>query len=401
MTSALLASIHRVHEGVPHRVKDEEKALLFREICADRTTRKGLARRLGIRPSGVGAAVQELIDHGLVAETQPIKKEKSGRPRAILSPRPGRFVAISLYVDSRAVKGVLVDLGEEVIAEEMRVIPPGAGNRELAAAIRALLDSLPSRVPAGSELVGAGLSLVGTVNAHSRTWVGVARWPKLRNLDVSAIESRLGFPLILQRTNDVELAYALDAGRDSRTITAVLLHWGFGIGSAVSFRGTLLTSSLGRFGEIGHARLDAGSRAPCLCGALGCLETRAALWALLPALRKRLGSLPENEKELASILGESRIMDLREVTLALDAVGQALHVLYLVFYPDSILLSGPLMENPSIFCRVEESFLRSLPSYARGAVKLSVIPGGMPGCRRGGAHPLFRNALARTLRRNS
>jgi predicted NBD/HSP70 family sugar kinase len=298
-------------------------------------------------------------------------------------------------------KGVLVDLREEVLAEEMRVLPHGAGNRALAAAIRALLASLPSKVPDGSELVGAGLSLVGTVDARSRTWVGVARWPKLRNLDVSALESPLEFPLILQRTNDVELAYALEAGREPRTTTAVLLHWGFGIGSAVSFRGTLLTSSLGRFGEIGHTRLDAGSRAPCLCGARGCLETRAALWALLPALQKRLGSLPEDEKELASILGESRIMDLREVTLALDAIRQALLVLYKIFYPDSILLSGPLMENPDIFRRVEESFLRSLPLYARGAVKLSVIPGGMPGCRRGGAHPLFRNALARTLRRSS
>jgi predicted NBD/HSP70 family sugar kinase len=402
VSSPLLSSIDRVHEGSPHRVKDEEKAMLYREICVGRSpTRQGLARRLDIRPSSVSEAVQELLDDGLVVETVSRPKGRSGRPKAILAPRADRFVAISVYVDSREMKAVLTTLAEEVLAEEVRPIPAAAGNRELSAAIVELLKSLPKRVPEGGELVGAGISLVGTVNAQTRTWTTAARWPKLRDLDLAAVEARVRFPLIIRRTNEAELEYFLDCARAARGSSTLLLHWGFGIGSAMAYRGMPLTSSLGRFGEIGHARLGSDPEAACLCGQKGCLETDAALWALLPRLREKVGDLPEDEKDLAPLLGDPRLLELPEMKRAMHAVQEALLMLCMIFYPDTILLSGPFTENPGIFRRLAESLRKSLPGYAREAVSLSAVPGGMPGCRRGGANPLFRESLARALRRKT
>jgi transcriptional regulator of PTS gene len=410
MSSPLLSSIDRVHEGAPHRVKDEEKALLFRQICAGRSpTRQGLARRLDIRPSSVSEAVQELVDDGLVIETQAAVKRnaarsgrgKSGRPQLTLAPRADRFVAISVYVDSRELKAVLVTMQEEVLAEEVRVLPPGAANREVKAALLDLLKRLPARVPSGCELVGAGLSLVGKVNALTRTWVGAARWPRLKNLDLGAVESRLDFPLLIRRTNESELEYFLDCTPAARRGTALLLHWGFGIGSAVAFRGGLLTSSLGWFGEIGHTPVCPGSDAPCLCGSRGCLETVAALWSMMPVLTAALGELPEDEKKLAPLLGDPRLLRLPRFKQALTAMQGALLALSMVFYPDWILLSGPFTENPGVFRRFADGFRGLLPAHAQGAMSLSTIPVGMPGCRRGGANPLFRAALARALRRRT
>jgi transcriptional regulator of PTS gene len=317
----------------------------------------------------------------------------------VLAPAPDRLLAISIYVDSRELRAVLVNLQESVLAEEARALGVEAGNRQLGDAIRTLARSLSGRVPARSTLVGASLSLVGTVNPRTRTWVSAARWPKLRGLDLSGLESRIGFPIVLRRTNDVELAYFLECNPHLAAVNALLLHWGFGIGSAVSFRGIPLSSSLGRFGEIGHSRVGSGGDAPCLCGSRGCLEATAALWALHPLLQRRLGRLPEDERALGPLLGSRGLLELPELRQALQGVQAALHTLYLIFYPDVILLSGPFPENGAVFGELARGFTRSLPDYAKGAVKLAAIPGGMGGCRLGGASPLFRDSLRRALRR--
>jgi predicted NBD/HSP70 family sugar kinase len=402
VTSPLLSSIDRVHEGAPHRVKDEEKALLYREICTGRLpTRQGLARRLDLRPSSVSEAVQELVDDGLVVEQQARPKGKTGRPQLILSPRADRFLAISVYVDSRELKGVLVTLREEVLAEEVRALPENAGNREVSAAVLDLLKRLRARAPEGAELAGAGLSLPGTVNSRTRTWVRVARWPRLADLDFTNLEGRIDFPVVLRRMNEAELAYFLDCTPQARAGTTLLLHWGFGIGSAAAFHGELLTSSLGRFGEIGHARIGSDADAPCLCGLRGCLETVAALWALFPFLTEALGELPEDERELAPLLGNPRLLALPQFEKALSAVIEALVLLAVIFFPDTVLLAGPFTENPGLLRRLSDRLRRALPDYARSSITITAIPGGMPGCRRGGANPIFRQALARALRRRT
>jgi transcriptional regulator of PTS gene len=414
VSSPLLASIDRVHEGAPHRVKDDEKAMLYREICAGRPAARGsLARDLGLRPTSVSQAVRELLADGLVAESQEGPRGRSGRPERLLVPRPDRMAAISIYVDSRELKGALVNLDESILAEEFRTVPADAGNSALSAAIFGLARSLRRSVPRTARLVGASVSLVGTVNPRTATWVSAARWPKLSDLDLSKAEARLGFPVALRRTNETELEYWLACNPDAAGKSVVLLHWGFGIGSAVSYRGELLASSIGRFGEIGHIRLGGraggrpggrrrgGGAAACVCGSTGCLETQAALWALLPRLRARLGRLPEDEGELAPLLSDPRLLAVPVVREALLAVQDALLVLHRIFYPDIVLLSGPLPENPRIFARLAEGFHRSLPGYARGSVDFAAIPGGMNGCRRGGASPLFRDTLRETLRRRS
>ncbi len=378
---------------------DQEKALLFREICRRRApTRRLLARRLSLRPSSVSAAIQELLDDGLVTE-RAVARQRSGRPDLLIAPRPNRLVAISLYVDSRELKAVLLNLDEEVLHEEARVVSPKAGNVELTDAVVDLLQTLPRRVPRGSRLAGASLSLVGTVNARTRTWVNAARWPKLSNLDLRAVEQAVPYPVLLRRTNDAELEYQLESLPEARDRNALLLHWGFGIGSAVSLQGELLDLSTG---QIRRDRpRAAGSRRdrPCLCGSRGCLETVAALWALLPALRKRLGSLPRDERDLAPRLGDPGVLAVPELQEAFSAVRDALLVLYKVFYPDIVFLSGPFTENPAVFERLSQEFHRALPAYARAAVTVRPVPAGMPGCRLGGANPVFRRALGSALRR--
>lgn len=137
----------------------------------------------------------------------------------------------------------------------------------------------------------------------------------------------------------------------------------------------------------------------CACGARGCLETEAALWALLPRLRRRLGRLPDDEQELAAALAAPSVAALPEVRDAVRAVLEGLTTLHRLFFPDEVLLAGPLAENRAIFRRIARGFAAGLPDYAAGKTILAVLDGGLSACRTRSAGPLLRDRLHRNTRR--
>ena len=91
--------------------------------------------------------------------------------------------------------------------------------------------------------------------------------------------------------NDSNLAalgeHVWGAGRDCADSVTVKFH--YGIGSGLFVNGTLVRGR-GGAGEIGHIAVD--ERGPlCRCGKRGCLETYAAISAILEALRPQHGEL--------------------------------------------------------------------------------------------------------------
>lgn len=374
-------------------------------------TRTELARWLRLRPTSVGEIVRSFLADGLAVERPARSLGAAGRPRAPLAARPERLVAISVSVESRLLRATLVDLGERVLAESERPLSQNADSGAILRALVALVSGLERRRPHGSILAGAGLSLVGTVSARDLAWVSAARWPRLRRLPLAPIARRIGAPLLVRRSNDVALELYLEprppwplAPRQPPLgNTTVFVHWGFGVGAAVAHRGVILDSTIGRFGEVGHLPArglrQGGER--CLCGSRGCLETEAALWALLPRMRRRLGALPENERLLAAALAKPSVARLPEVRRAVRAISEALLMLHRIFYPDELVLAGPLAANQEVFRELGDGLAEGLPEYARGAVTLSALPDGLAACRTGSARPLLQDSLHALLRRTT
>lgn len=397
----LLATADRIHDGSDPRPSDRQKAAIYRIVAASPgCSRSALARRLRLRPTTVSHLVQELLDDGLVAERRDRIAGRSGRPLATIEPRTARLAAVSLCVESRQLRASLVDLAGGVLATDERALAAGADNAAVSRALAELLGGLAGRAPASSRVVGAGLSLVGTVDPAGPTWVSAARWPRLRSLALVPLARRVGLAVRAGRALDTALALHLEADPTAAGRTVALLHWGFGIGAAVAHRGTLLGSNLGRFGEIGHVRSRGTADRRCACGARGCLETEAALWALLPRLRLRLGGLPEDEQALADALAAPRVADLPEVRTAVRAVLDGLTTIHRLFFPDEVLLAGPLVENAAVFRLISDGFVAGLPDYAAGRTTLAVLAGGLSACRTRSAGPLLREALRTGLRRH-
>jgi len=362
-------------DRIRYREKDHEKARLFRELCArGSATRRDLIQSLSLRPTSVSHAVQELVEDGLAAEERGRESGRSGRPELVLRARLERLTAISMEVESREIAAALVDIGGRVLASQAVVLPQESGNEQMRSALCGLARSVAAKGPKGSELLGAGMSLVGTVDPARMRWVSAARWPRLRDLDFRQCEADLGLPFLIRRSLDAELETTISKRPELRPLNVGLFHWGFGIGSAYSHGGTVLGSTIGRFGEIGHTRTAGADGRKCLCGAAGCVETVAALWAVLPELKARYGELPEDERDLGPVLQDSALPGLPVMQKAVEAVGESLMTFHRLFFPDLVLLKGPFFSHPGIYGGIMDRFDSALPDYARGSIRFELLP---------------------------
>ncbi len=393
----MLKNIQNIHESTRCRIKDSEKALIFQHIYeGNAVTRKQLAESLRLRPTTVSNVVQELVSDNLVFEGTGRYPGKKGRPEIRLRTNFNRFTAIAVHVVSRELKGVLVNLGYETLADSSLVVPGDTGNSVLYRSIDNLASSLSRENPSGAELTGISLSLPGTVNLRQKSWISAARWPSLNNLKISKLERSSPADLSLCRFLDAELEYLLSIESGYRQGGTLLFHWGYGIGSAFAINGKVLRSTLGRFGEIGHVPLG-NTEKKCFCGAYGCLETEAALWSLLPELRKYGKDIPEDEHRFADVLNRDGLDTTPVVLKAVDFICLGLTSLYQIFYPDRILVYGPFFRSERIFTTLIEKFRSGLPEYARDSVSIQKVTGELHGTIIGSTYSFFRNALRRYL----
>ena len=394
----MLSDIASIHTGTRYRVKDWEKARIYQGICAKPgSSRKSIAETFELRPTTVSFVVQELIRDGLVSEGAIRSPGKPGRPELTLQANFNRCLVISIYVQSRELRGVLVNLKDQVLAEHTRLVEEQADEAAFLDTCSSIVAELSGRVPAGSELLGVALSLVGTVNPRTKLWSFAARWPRIRALDFHRLERRVKLPVELSRIHESELQYLIEKKKSYKRCSIVLFHWGFGIGISYSHMGQLLMSSTGEFGEIGHTVIDPASRKRCQCGRFGCLETEAALWALLPELNRTNAEISEHEGQYVELLQSSEIARLPAVSRALRFVTLGVVNVHRLLSPDRILFVGPFTENAAVFRRLQQEFEKSLFDSERGHVRLEVIRGGFSGCSFGSSYPFFRARLKELL----
>jgi predicted NBD/HSP70 family sugar kinase len=394
----VLYNLDTIHEGDNHRIKDRKKALVFQNLCvSNNNTRKMIADNLKLRPITVSKIIKELIEDKLVLEGDSKERNSKGRPEICLTPDYGRFSAISIYVLSRNLIGSLLNLNGEILETYLISVPEKSCNTYISNQIRKILNLLVSKIPEESELIGIGTSLPGTVNTGRNEWISSARWPGLSNIYLGKLISEFKVPLSMFRSLDPELESLLSRYKKYRQGGTLLFHWGYGIGSAFALGGEVLKSSVGRFGEVGHWQVEPNSGRKCSCGSIGCLETEAALWAILPEIREVYPDAPQDEPEFTGFIREIEIGNMKVIKHALGYITMSLVNLYKIFYPDRILLLGPFVENNAICTELKNRFNALIPEYARLSVDLNVVSG-FQGAASGSTYHLFREALRPYLR---
>lgn len=237
-----------------------------------------ISEKTGLNKATVSSLVQDLIDSHLVLEIGPGESSGGRKPTLLLFNEKAGF-AIGIDLGVNYIKGILVDLSGNVIADNYRKLKPKQ-TEEVLNTLTEAIDELIHQAPDSEYgIVGIGIGVPGIVDDQGT--ILFAPNMKWRHVELKKLlEERFEVPVTIDNEANAgaqgEQKYG--AGRDIPN--QIYVSVGIGIGTGIILNSGLFKGSSGFSGELGHLSIQFDGK-PCSCGNNGCWELYASENALL------------------------------------------------------------------------------------------------------------------------
>ena len=338
-------------------------------------SRADLARGSGLSRTTVSSLVSELLDSGVVVETDDRGtpyKGGSGRPPLLiaLALRPGGVAGVD--IGHHHVRVAVSDRSAAIKAEVEAVMdadPHGEGTLDTAAEL-VRRAAAQAGVPV-ADLLGVGLCVPGPIDRRSARvdQAVLPGWHELAPAD--ELSRRLDLPVVVD--NDANLgAMAEHQHGAARGFADVLyVKLASGVGAGLVLGGRLHRGVVGLAGEVGHvhAREDGPV---CRCGSRGCLETEVSTRRLLELLRPVYG----DDLDLPGLMaldaaGEPAVR--RVLTEAGHTAGRVLAGICTTLNPGMVVVGGSLGASPTLVAGIRIGIDRY--AHPEAAASCDVVSG--------------------------
>lgn len=292
-----------------------------------------------------------------------------------------------LAIDIGGTKTSVALFGREgIIGEAHGTSTPGRAGRD--AIIAAVVDAAERAVASaeGVRVRAVGIGTAGVVDVSrgmiiSSTdtlvdWAGT----HLAGAVIDALQSVIGADVPIHVQNDVD-AFGLGelrAGAAKSRRSAIVVAVGTGVGASMIIDGQVVRGSRSVAGEIGHSPIAHADHLQCPCGRFGHLEA--------------LGSGVGMHRHFLSLGGDASVVDARgvvslavagdaiAVTAVEDsaaAVGRAIAAMVALVDPESVVISGGVVESGAIWWVPMERALRA--ELIDVQQRIPVLPGVLGG----------------------
>ena len=261
----------------------------------------------------------------------------------MMSSRAGQAIG-AVDIGGTKIAVAAVDARGNLLAKEETATAAKQGFESAMGRVAAMLERVSQS--ASVALSGIGIACTGPVNPLTGEIGNVEFLPGWQGCN-PVKELARHFSLEAAMENDADAAALAEvhwgAGRGKRSVISVTV--GTGIGGGIFLNGALYRGVDGAHPEIGHHVIDATGPL-CGCGARGCWEILASG----PAMAKRFRAVGVDTAQ--TICEKARIGDpaaLAAVETEAGYLGVGLANLVTLFAPETLVLSGSVMESADLF----------------------------------------------------
>lgn len=360
-------------------------------------SRAELAARTGLNRSTVSIIVKNLIEEGLIRETD-LQSFKVGRPGMLLELDPNGGFAIGVELGVDCISVIQSDFIANVQWREQTSCDPNEDQITILDRAADLTQrALDFGLSQGLRPLGIGMGVPGLVDQRQGKLILA---PNLHwsNVPLRLIWSqRFNLPVFIENEANSAALGEYYFGVAQGVNDFIYLSAGIGLGAGIVLGGELFRGSNGYASEVGHMTVDPNGEL-CGCGKRGCWETQVSPRAVLRRVRNTLETGVHSvlydmaDGNLECISFESVVQAASQsdsVALhALQEVGEHLGVgvanLVNVFNPELIVLGGALNRASKILLPIVDRLIsENALAPSRENVRVAASAHGTDACLMG------------------
>ncbi|WP_404455598.1 ROK family transcriptional regulator [Virgibacillus necropolis] len=283
-----------MQRGTFQLMKSVNKSIILNKIrSTEPISRAQIAKETKLTPPTVSSIVKELIEQGIVIESN-LGVSQGGRKPTMLHINNDAFYVIGVDAGPESIGCILADLSGKIIERTASRINTPITNDQFMAIIKENIHKIIDAPSTNKDkIMGVGVGMHGVVDVETGTSL-VAPNLNLTNIPLKD-ELEAEFNLIVRVENDARtmaLGESWFGGHDD-VDSMVAVNLGHGVGAGFVYKGKLYHGAQDLAGELGHMTIDINGEV-CECGNRGCLQTFATGAAIVERARKDIKDLPDN-----------------------------------------------------------------------------------------------------------
>ena len=319
-------------------VRLQNQKTILNLIRLNRISRMDLASKLNLTRPSITQLVDQLIDYGLVQESETVSTGR-GRHPTLLDLIPDSRYVIGVNIMRQSIRVGIVNLVGKGLARS--VIPsedlaPAEACAAVAKAVHAQINELKLDK---EQIMGAGVCAPGPLDTAGGTLINPPNFNAWHGFPVvSELRRLLGYPALLENVSNALAIEEKYYGVTGKLSDFIAIQVNEGIGAGVYANGELYKGAHDRGTELGHTSIAYQGR-PCPCGNLGCLEQYASIPAILN------GTPYKSWEQLVDAWPESADVIRQEGDYLAAAIVNALNL----FDVSRVVLLGDVTYRPEMF----------------------------------------------------
>lgn len=305
------------------------------------TSRPALQEATGLSRVTVAQRLSQLLACGLLRETSQTLPS-GGRPTRVLGLDSRAGFVLTANIGEAFIHLAVMDLEPAILAQATIPFTVAEGPPATLDRLVAGLEALVGQTSLGHGfLAGIGLSMPTPVDFARGRVVGPSVLVGWDEFDIGGyLRRRWDVPTYVE--NDVNLMTIFEhrvnfPGMDD----LFFIKAGTGIGSGIVSNRRIFRGAQGAAGDIGHIQLSTEGAPLCRCGKLGCVEARAAGWAIARELT-RVGIKAENALDVIGHVLDCRPEAIMLLRSAGRVLGEVASDVVSILNPNLIVVGGTL-----------------------------------------------------------